>query len=108
MSRGLRTPLAKTIAGMPNPWSKIYVCSTNDHPQDNNKIAFWLKNAGAHYSTTITNGTTHLLRSKKAWRRHLAIGKHIAHHAEVSFLLTCCSERGSYKTHQDRQVHLAH
>lgn len=54
---------------MPRTFARVHVCSTNDHPSDNDKVKTWIENAGGTYTTQLTSQTTHLLCSKNAWNR---------------------------------------
>jgi hypothetical protein len=60
---------------MGKTFRKVVLCSTNDFlDPDNQKIQQWVKNNGGTFVSEITPKVTHLLASRKAWKRDTTLG----------------------------------
>lgn len=60
---------------MGQTFRNITVASTSDFGDKTDKIKNWVEHAGGTFSKDVTLDVTHLVASKKAWKRYHPLGK---------------------------------
>jgi BRCA1 C Terminus (BRCT) domain len=54
---------------------KIHLCHTNDFGSKNDKIRDWVVYNGGTFSRGLNDAVTHLVCSKKAWKKYYDVGE---------------------------------
>jgi hypothetical protein len=60
---------------MGKTFRSVIIASTGDFGDKTDKIKNWVEHAGGTFSKDINPSVTHLIASKKAWKRYHPMGK---------------------------------